>query len=642
MIQLTVNGQPVEVEAGSTILDAVRKAGFNVPTLCYHPKLVPYGSCRLCLVEVEGARTLQPSCVVPATNGQVVHTDTDKTKSAREFILSMIFSERNHFCMYCQDTDGDCVLQQAAYDEGMTHWPITPAYKPFMVDASHPDFILDNNRCILCRRCVRACTELVGNATLGFEERGSGSILIADNNVPLGESTCISCGNCEQFCPTGALIDRRSAYMGRETDLTHVNSVCMDCSLGCERVVKTRDNRLVRIDGNLDLGSNESLLCYDGRYKPVADNRKRITSPMVRRNDQLEPIGWDEALTAISVQLKAHASNEISAHISPRQPIEALSAFHEFFADHFNAEQVTLLGHDQTALTSAKLANEIGAFESDLSALKDCDIAIVLGTDLVKDHQVAGYFLKRQAMNDLKMFIANSTRTSIGDWSSNKLEYVGTDYAAVVDLLQSYAQAEDPDLPAKLQNLGFKPERAERILGQLKESQKPVIVIGKEFAKAENLPAFHKLVQLAREIGAKVVTLKGKGNNFAGALLGYKLDAQPMSTPVFYLALGDGHACDHTRDALAGSEFKIVQASYASEFTEIADVVLPCTIWAEQEGHYLTSEGKLGLNQQAIQAADGNLPVLDVMKSLANKSGLALSEAWRAAVEEKVAAIVLS
>jgi len=642
MIQLTVNGQPVEVETGSTILDAIRIAGFNVPTLCYHPKLVPYGSCRLCLVEVEGARTLQPSCVVPAANGMVVHTDTDRTKSSRKFILSMIFSERNHFCMYCQDTDGDCDLQQAAYAENMTHWPITPAYKPFIVDASHPDFILDNNRCILCRRCVRACTELVGNATLGFEERGSGSLLIADNNVPLGESTCISCGNCVQFCPTGALFDRRSAYQGRETDLTHVNSVCMDCSLGCERVVKTRDNRLVRIDGNPDAGFNESLLCYDGRYKPVAENRKRITSPMVRRNGQLESITWDEALSAISVQFKAHDSKEISAHISPRQPIEALSAFHEFFADHFQVGQVTLLGHDQTARTSAKLAAEIGAFESGLSALKDCDAAIILGTDMVKDHQVAGFFLKRQAMHDLKMFIANSTHTKVGDWSSNKLEYIGSDYAAVVDLLRSFAHKEEADLSAQLQNLGLNPERAEKVLGNLKENQKLVIVVGNEFTKAENLPAFRSLVLLAREIGAKVVTLKGKGNNFAGALFGYEMDAQAKSAPVFFLALGDGHACDHTRDALAGSEFKIVQASYESAFTEMADIVLPCTIWDEQAGYYLNSDGKLGLNQQAVQAADGNRSVLDVLKVLASKSGLTLSETWRTTVAEKLATIVLS
>lgn len=641
MIQLTVNGQPVEVENGSTILDAIRKAGYNVPTLCYHPKLVPYGACRLCLVEVEGARKLQPSCVVPANNGMVVHTDTDKTKSARKFILSMLFSERNHFCMYCQDTDGDCELQQSAYNEGLTYWPITPAYKPFMVDASHPDFILDNNRCILCRRCVRTCTEMVGNATLGFEERGSASALIADHNVPLGESTCVACGNCVQNCPTGALIDRRSAYLGRETDLTGFNSVCMDCSLGCERVVKTRDNRIVRIDGNMDAGFNDSLLCHDGRYKPFTEEHKRITTPMVRRNGQLLPISWDEALAAISAQFKAHDSSEISAHISPRQPIEALDAFHEFFADHFKAGQVTLLGHDQTAAASVKLAGEIGAFESDISVLKDCDAAIILGTDLVKDHQVAGFFLKRQAMQNLSMFVAHSAPTGIAEWSANKLEYIGSDYPAVVDILRGFVKG-DPDLSAKLQKLGFESEHADKVLGQLKASEKPVFVVGNEFTKPENFAAFRDLVLLAREIGAKVVALKGKANNFAGALLGFEMATQPKAAPVFYLALGDGHACDHTREALAGSEFKIIQASYESDFTEIADLVLPCTIWAEQAGHYLSTDGKLGLNQQAVQAADCQRSVLDVLKVLAGKSGITLAEAWRKAVEEKVATIVLS
>jgi len=244
-------------------------------------------------------------------------------------------------------------------------------------------------------------------------------------------------------------------------------------------------------------------------------------------------------------------------------------------------------------------------------------------------------------MQNLNMFVAHSAPTGIADWSANKLEYVGSDYPAVVDALRCFAK-DEPELSSKLQKLGFEPEYAVKVLGQLKASQKPVVVVGKEFTKPEYFAAFRDLVLLAREIGAKVVVLKGKANNFAGALLGFEMDTQPKAAPVFYLALGDGHACDHTREALAGSEFKIIQASYESDFTEIADLVLPCTIWAEQAGHYLTTDGKLGLNQQAVQAADCQRSVLDVLKVLAGKSGITLAEAWRKAVEEKVATIVLS
>jgi formate dehydrogenase major subunit len=203
MIKLTIDGKTIEVQEGTTVLEAAQAADIYVPTLCHHPQLTPYGGCRLCMVDVEGARTLQPSCTLPATDGMVINTHTDKVLDARKFVLTLIFSERNHFCMYCPVSDGDCELQNRAYDEKMTHWDLQPNWQPFEVDASHEFIILDNNRCILCRRCTRACGELVGNYTLGFEERGANSLLVADYNVPLGESTCISCGTCVQICPTG-------------------------------------------------------------------------------------------------------------------------------------------------------------------------------------------------------------------------------------------------------------------------------------------------------------------------------------------------------------------------------------------------------------------------------------------------------
>ncbi len=153
----------------------------------------PYGGCRLCLVDVEGARNLLPSCTSPATEGMVIQTHTDQIEKARKFVLDLIFSERNHFCMFCQKTDGDCDLQNSAYDLDMTHWEIQPKWDNYEVDASNKWMVFDNNRCILCRRCVRACDELIGNKTLGSEERGYETRIVFDWGVPWGESTCINC-----------------------------------------------------------------------------------------------------------------------------------------------------------------------------------------------------------------------------------------------------------------------------------------------------------------------------------------------------------------------------------------------------------------------------------------------------------------
>ena len=643
MINLTVNELPVEVEPGSTVLEAVQKAGFKVPTLCYHPKLVPYGACRLCLVEVEGARTLQPSCTVPATEGMKVHTDTEKTKAARHFVLSMLFSERNHFCMYCQSTDGDCDLQQAAYNESMNHWPITPAYKPYYVDTSHPDFILDNNRCIICRRCVRTCAELVGNHTLGIEERGSANILVADGNVPLGESTCISCGNCVQVCPTGALFDRRSMYQGRDTDLTHTKSICMDCSVGCYRVVKTRDNRLVRIDGDMDATFADGLLCEKGRYTPLKEPLVRVNQPLIRREGEFQPISWEDALNVVSTQLKAHDSAEIKAFISGRQSIENLSAFQSFFKENYNIGQTALFGHDESAAVSIELSREFGAFESNLSVLLDADAAIVLGADLIDDYQVAGFMLKRKLSDQFNLVMVTNRENKLADNFANRLVTVGNNFEQIVKLLACYKDGGVCDETDKIiENEGLKAHRAYRLLETVQTWQHPVIIIGKEFAKLENLETLRNLVSYSHEVGAKVIILKGDTNSFAASLLGLELNPEIESSPVAFYALGDGHACHHALDGMKNSGFKIVQTSYMNELAELADIILPCKIWAEEEGHYLTTDGRIELNRQAITAGELQRSVSEVLIDLSEKSGFSLQPDWQAIVTDRISSIVLA
>ncbi|NLW72486.1 MAG: molybdopterin-dependent oxidoreductase [Chloroflexi bacterium] len=595
MIKVNVNEKLVEVEPGATVMDAAKKAGVDIPTLCHHPKLHPYGACRLCLVEVEGARTLVPSCTAPATDNMVVHTDTPRVKKARNFVLSMLFSERNHFCMYCQATDGDCELQNAAYAEDMNSWPFTPHYLPYAVDASHPDFVLDNNRCILCRRCVRTCGELIGNYTLGFEERGSSSFLVADSGVPLGESTCISCGNCVQFCPTGAFLDRRSAYQGRLTDLTHTESVCVDCSLGCIRDVQTRDNRLVRIDGALEGEVNQGLLCERGRYKPFREDRERVNTPLIRRNGQLVPASWEEALNVVVTQLKANGSDDISALISPRQSVEAFNAFSEFFRDNFQAKQVGLLNKEQTAMVGVKLAEEFGLFESPVTALQSCDSALLLGADIEDQHQVAGFMLKRQIEGGLKLYRDDEC-----------------DQPAVVDEFKANATADS------------------------------AIVLGKCFVKQDNIQAVRDILAWASKTNVKVVLLKGKANAYAAALFGVAPCDREISSQFTYMALGDQHSCQNTLACLEQAAFKVVQAAYQCDLTDMADIVLPAKTCFEEEGHYLSGDGKLNLNRQALQADNQAKSTAEVIALLAGKLGLTLKSDWKAALTKRPTTLTLA
>ncbi len=293
MVNITIDGKTLSVPEGTTVLQAARSADIHIPTLCDHTELKPYGGCRLCLVEVEGARTLQPSCTLPVSNNMVVKTATDRVKAARKFVLTLIFSERNHFCPFCQVSGGDCELQNAAYAEEMTHWQLQPNWQPYPVDASHPYFVLDNNRCILCRRCVRACGELVGNFTLGFEGRGARNLLVADLGVPLGESTCISCGVCVQVCPTGALqfgeyeaMKKLAAKLAKEKKLklygyeenggTHLFVLAKEdpTKFGYPKVAKKALKGKVSLDGGIGVPAMAALAVAG--FKKYSERRTRI------------------------------------------------------------------------------------------------------------------------------------------------------------------------------------------------------------------------------------------------------------------------------------------------------------------------------------------------------------------------------
>jgi formate dehydrogenase major subunit len=658
-VKLIINNKEIEVPAGTTVLRAAEGAGISIPKLCDHPYLTPYGGCRLCVVEVEGARTLQPSCTLPVSQGMVVRTDTPQTREARQFVLTLLFSERNHFCMYCQMSGGDCELQNAAYGQGMTHWPLQPNWQPYPVDASHPQFVLDHNRCILCRRCVRACGELVGNFTLGMQERGASTVLVADLNVPLGQSTCVACGTCLQVCPTGALIDRFSAYRGHIADVQRVKSTCAGCSVGCGIEMMVRDNHLVRIEGDWEAPVNEGILCQNGRFAPLSDERERILTPLVRQNGSFKATTWAEALGVVAGKLKpliGQNGHGVAALASTRLPAEALYAFKQLFGDKMGSDMVTSIEEGITTNLPGRLAQELGqSFEGNLEALKTADCVLAIGVDLAASHQVPGFFVKRNLPKGIKLIVIDPFENGLHHLADYSLQpKKGSDYDLLLGLMaqitrlglakqpvQSVDLAKYP-LDSVSHTTGIPAETIQAVSQLLAEAQKPAFVYGKGITRNGFPTVLKALLDLARMVGAldeqhsNLLSVKGEANSLAAYQ--YNLDKlfQPNGQQIVYLALGDDTPSQRLMGRLAHSPFLVVQASYASPATAKADIVLPAEMWAEQEGHYLNLEGRLQTAHRGLTPPDEVRSNLDILEAIAAQLDFSLDDQWQQALQQRV------
>ncbi len=641
MVNLTIDGKNIEVKEGTTVLQAAQQAGIEIPTLCDHQELTPYGGCRLCLVEVEGARTLQPSCTLPASEKMVVKTATDRVKEARKFVLTLLFSERNHFCPFCQETGGDCELQNAAYAEGMANWPLSPNYSTFGVDASGPYFILDNNRCILCRRCVRACGELVGNFTWGFEERGAKSYLVADYGVPLGDSSCVSCGTCLQICPTGALIDRQSAYRGKDVNITKVPSVCTGCSVGCSIDVAVKDNQLVRVEGRWSEGVSGGVLCETGRFLPLEDKRERVLTPMVRKNGELKAATLEEAVDAIAKTIKPLAGqngNGVAAIASTRLPIEALSLFDQVFTEGLKSSMVTSIEEGWPTSATAAFADDLKkSFEGKIDNIKTADVVVVAGADLAHNHQVIGFFVKRNLPNGTKLIVIDPSDNGFDPFADVKIKAVKGGYS---DVLKALKAAVKKDKVAE--TFGAKAEDYRAAADLLASAEKPVFIFSKDMTSKEGKDAVAALVDLAGSVkNAVVINTKGKANSLAASLL--KLD-KPLETGkhgAFFIAIGDDEPSERLLKNLEGAPFMAVTASYHSKLTARADVVIPVEMWAEISGHFMNLDGRIQKAEKALTRPAGVLSTVEALSAIAKSLDLKTKDAWKESIKSRVSSAAI-
>jgi formate dehydrogenase major subunit len=630
MVNITINEKKIQVPEGTTVLRAAQTAGIDIPTLCDHPALTPYGGCRLCVVEIEGARTLQTSCTLPVYENMVVKTNTEKVEKARKFVLNLIFSDRNHFCPFCQVSGGDCELQNAAYGQGMTHWALQPNWQPYEVDASHPYIIIDHNRCILCRRCVRACDELAGNFTLGFEERGAKSILVADLGNPLGESTCISCGACVQVCPTGAIIDRWSAYRGHLEDMKQIKSVCTGCSVGCGIEVFSRDNNLIKINGDWDAPVNEGVICKVGRFLPITEDRERIVTPLVRKDGKLKAATWEEALTVAANKLKPMMGKNaegIAAVASTRMTAESLAVFTELFKTKAASDMVTSLEEGKFSSLTSKAAQAKGkSIEGALEDVKTADCVVLIGEDVVDEHEVAGFFIKRNLPKGVKLIVVDIKENKL----SNLADVAIISKSGLLSSIQGIAAA----MAKQTKETAFVDAA-----GLISAAEKPVFVIGKAISAEAEINA---LLELAKTTGTEksIVSLKGSANSVAAEQLGLNTKFAINKHQAVYMAIADEVPSQSLIKLVEKAPFLVVQASYVSQLTAQADVVFPVHMWAETDGHYINLEGKI---QKAISSLTAPLEVKsseNVLVALAEKLGAKLEpKNWKETITQPVSSV---
>ena len=502
-----------------------------------------------------------------------IETESKRVVSARKLVLDMIFSERNHFCPYCE-MSGNCELQDLGYRYRVDHWVFPTYTKAYGLDATHKYYLMEHNRCILCGRCIRACNELVANHTLGLGQRGSKSIVAADGNIPLGESSCISCGTCAQVCPTGALFYKRSAFMGRDALTDRVKSTCNRCSIGCGTEVVTRGGNVLRVIGDWEAPVNKGLLCKMGRFELLYDSRRRITTPVLRTEGLSGEISWEKAMQTLAKQIGALNASEIGVLAGSYSSNEALYLIKKLFMQEL---QVSTVG-----LTNAAAPRVFRKAQGKLEDVSESDIILVIGSDPLNDQPVASFIVKRAIDRGARLIVVDDKENGLTPFA---FMTVGT--ADIGKAIEVAARANNP-----------------------------FILYGSGIGKG----AIAELKKL--EDKARYIVVESGVNMAAAAALGLHNGYNPAGLRLLYVLLGEQeYAGDDLLKAITKDAFVVVQASYSSPLTQRADLVLPAAIWSEQNSTLTNIEGRIQKITKAVEPAGGSKSDWEALQLLSAELG---------------------
>ncbi len=392
LINLIIDGKPVTAAPGTLVINAAKQVGIEVPSFCYYDGLTLQAACRMCLVEVEKTPKLQVGCTLPVAEGMVVHTDSPIVRDARKGTLEFLLTNHPLDCPVC-DKGGECELQDMVFRYGAGESRFIEQKLHVEEQQWSPVVFFDAPRCILCYRCVRICDEGMGVGALGVVNRGAHSE-IAPNHFD--HLDCDECGMCIDICPVGALTSGTYRYKTRPWEMNHVGTICTHCADGCKTTLGVRNNEIIRGNNRDRSGINGEFLCIKGRYAfDFVNSPERLQSPMLRKNGELVPVSWSEALETVAKKFKAvkasggkfgiigsnHTSNEENYYLQ-KFAREALGTNN---IDHHRTGDLT------TLLDALSGKTEALATTADLYTRK---AILIIANDLSQQHPLLAFQIR--------------------------------------------------------------------------------------------------------------------------------------------------------------------------------------------------------------------------------------------------------
>ncbi len=585
-VSLKIDGKEVKIPEGTNLIDAAESAGIHIPNLCYLKGLRGIGACRMCLVEIEGAKGHSVGCITKVKEGMNVKTSTPQIEEMRKFILDLILSMHPMDCMTCTKA-GVCTLQQYAYDHEIKESNFTRKKFGYPVDAANPFIKRDPDYCILCARCVRVCKEQ-GTNVLDFMGRGVGAKVATAMDKPLQESGCTFCGSCIDACPVNAILEADRWRKGREWDYTKTKSVCLSCGNGCDIVVSLKDGGIVKINAGGNEGSAEKYICAIGRYGfDSISSDARVTTPMIRVNGELKEASWKDALNAAAEKLKASGGKTgiISTASILNQDAFVLS---KFASDVVKTKNIDTTASLYTDAASMKLSDSVD--------IDSADLIVLAGLNPSQWKRVLPALdasIRRKAARGAKIIVINSEETSAASVATVNIH---SDEAAalaqIAKALIGKGKKADKELESAVSGLTAT-EDTEKAATLLTEAKAPVLFCSPALFNASR--------NISLLIDLKVTAVPYEANARGVVLLGLTTEGKAykdMATGGVDVLYAVGEVPVTKKPAV---NFLIVQSSYMTELAKQADVVLPAATCLESEGTIINYLGKV---KEVIKAVE--------------------------------------